>query len=159
MSSLWEFSEARLFVLTHRHFILKFLSPFSTDGPSQSWHSRIMFAISCSSAIIAVFASLVPDSTAPSPSSASHSPRAEWALSYWGLSLLLQLKFQGRQLVSCLKSLSIRHLWGQPQWMHLHTCNSVKVACGSGIRCPRRGISQDLPYRGCHVPYHWQRSE
>ena len=66
-----------LFSNWHRHFILKFLSPFSADALSQSWHSQIMFAIGCSSAIIAVFASLVPDFTAPFLSSASHSPRVE----------------------------------------------------------------------------------
>ena len=64
-----------LFSNWHRHFILKFLSPFSADALSQSWHSQIMFAIGCSSAIIAVLSLLAPDSAVPSPSSASHSPQ------------------------------------------------------------------------------------
>ena len=58
-----------------RHLTLRFPSLFSTDVPSQFWHSRIMFAIGCSSAIITVLSLLAPDSAMPSPSSASHSPQ------------------------------------------------------------------------------------
>ena len=58
-----------------RHLILRFPSLFSADVPSQFWHSRIMFVIGCSSAIIAVLSLLAPDSAALSLSSASHSPQ------------------------------------------------------------------------------------